>query len=789
MKSNRKLLLPFLLTLVFFSFSMQAQNPEAWKDSVVANFSRQLELFPHEKVYAHLDRYHYLSNDTIWFSLYLLDAATHRPLETEQIIYAELINGADSVVNRVKIAPDAKNRYYGYLPISDEYGNGHFTFRAYAPYMYNSGEESFFTRPLIIGGVSPGEGVPADYEVQFFPEGGNLLDETMCYVGFKALNSEGMGEPVTGEVVDEEGTVVTTFGANRLGMGMFSLTAVAGKNYFARCRIAGKAETEYQLPQAITHGYGLQAKWANNRLIISVRTPNKQTEKEPLYLLMHCRGMVQDLVPWDYTKEFVAFEKALFPTGILHLVLLDRNGNIHSERLAFCRDEKSDLLVDFQTDKNEYESREQVTAKMILKDRKDQPLKGILSVSVTDDSNSYIDTTLMITSSLLLTSELRGNIETPEYYFSPGSRQATMDLDCLMLTQGWRRYDVASIAKGDFEQPEMEWDGGLFLSGTVMGGYKAAPLKDSNVTLYASTGDYFASTDTDDKGRFSFLLPTLPDSTLYRVQAKPSINYGQLGIIVDTPVYPKVNRQYKRRVNYSDYMDFQKLINLPDVSVIAKKREPKPASLSAYSRLSSQTFNSEYFDSSPTLSWEKIANGISGAQLLRSGPDLYISLGRAPGLSEGRLPARIMLDDVLLPGTSSLSDIDLYNVAQVDVIKGAQASIFGSEGMYGVISIITRQTNRKIPNEYIVKVVTLLGHQQPVEFYSPQYNIKEAMPKGQDLRKTIYWKPDLETNENGEANISFYSADLPTTYTVVVEGVDSDGNIVRHIDRIRSKAK
>jgi len=66
-----------------------------------------------------------------------------------------------------------------------------------------------------------------------------------------------------------------------------------------------------------------------------------------------------------------------------------------------------------------------------------------------------------------------------------------------------------------------------------------------------------------------------------------------------------------------------------------------------------------------------------------------------------------------------------------------------------------------------------LPMQLPKQFYSPKYNVKNIQP---DLRSTIHWEPNLITGKNGNASLSFYAADQPGTYTVVVEGTDMQGH-------------
>ena len=49
-----------------------------------------------------------------------------------------------------------------------------------------------------------------------------------------------------------------------------------------------------------------------------------------------------------------------------------------------------------------------------------------------------------------------------------------------------------------------------------------------------------------------------------------------------------------------------------------------------------------------------------------------------------------------------------------------------------------------------------------------------------DLRTTIYWKPDVITDDDGKATLDFYTSDNPATYTVIIEGVNIDGKLIHY---------
>ena len=132
-------------------------------------------------------------------------------------------------------------------------------------------------------------------------------------------------------------------------------------------------------------------------------------------------------------------------------MLFDQEMNPLSERLIFNKNADQAEVV-FRTDKSDYEKREKVISEIYLKDDEDNPFSGSLSVAVTDDKDMEVDSSNTILSSLLLSSELRGYIESPAYYLQENTKSAYA-LDLLMMTHGWRRYHIPDVVTGNYDYP------------------------------------------------------------------------------------------------------------------------------------------------------------------------------------------------------------------------------------------------------------------------------------------------------------------------------------------------
>ena len=196
-------------------------NDENRYRKIEEHFLAQLEAFPQEKIHVHTDRDFYVPGEKILFKAYVTDAVTHQYPTYSRYMYVELIDSRDTLVSRVMIRCE-NNMFYGYLMLSQNIPEGNYTLRAYTRYMENLGDDYFFKKNIRITGnyaasryADPKNSKNAanhdfDYDVSFFPEGGNLIEGVLCRIAFKALNRNGYSETISGEIVDENGTEITT---------------------------------------------------------------------------------------------------------------------------------------------------------------------------------------------------------------------------------------------------------------------------------------------------------------------------------------------------------------------------------------------------------------------------------------------------------------------------------------------------------------------------------------------------------------------------------------------------
>jgi len=334
----------------------------------IDNITKQLIVFPQEKIYLQTDKPYYITGENIFFRAFLLDALTNKQESSSRYVYVELISRADSVVKRVKIRPDSLNLFYGAIPLPEKLKQGVYQIRAYTRYMQNQDESSFFSKQVRIGDPqilntnrhcenceerssrsNPVEII--NFDVTFYPEGGQLITGQTSNVAFKALSANGSSLDITGEVIDPKGDTVAVFMPVHDGMGEFFIRPLLNEHYQAVCHY-GNRTLRFDLPDARPDAVALQAIIRSYKLQIAVNK-SELVSVPDLYLIIHSRGMVVYAGALDPAKEYITFDTAVFPSGVSHILLLTKDLQIVSERLVFLLN-NDQAVASFQTQKNSY---------------------------------------------------------------------------------------------------------------------------------------------------------------------------------------------------------------------------------------------------------------------------------------------------------------------------------------------------------------------------------------------------------------------------------------------------
>jgi len=821
----KKVLVCCLAGMLSIALSAQdATQPPAIPQTnrtAITRLSNQIKSFPEEKVYLQIDRPYFSAGERIWFRAYMVHSAIHTPLNLSRYIYVELLNAHNDVIIRKKIRPTDEGMFFGQIDLSAELAEGWYSIRSYTNFMRNIDEAFYFRTKVYIGnglkglnGVSVNERTTSNmgnssmsssgkekaaFDVQFFPEGGHLIAGNIQAVGFKALGSNGLGTDVTGRILDNANNEVTSFKSTSFGMGKIMMMPEAGKTYTAVCENNMGQKLTVKLPEVSSTHFALCVQQTPNIMNITVLTPEQSVRTDTLYLIGCLRGLPIFQATILPESPGYTFSKNGMNSGVTQILLMNSKCEVLSERMVFVS-ANDDAKVAVAMDKTNYQKRDAVHASLILKDSKGNPVEGNFSVSVTDDNDAKIDSAeTTIKSYMLLQSDINGFIEKPNNYFRPENKNASNELDMLMLTQGWKRYDNVAVLAGKYAKCDtFEVERGPIISGKVQNFPARRGISGVNVSMFFLGTRHFDGAVTDNGGRFEFLCPEFPDSTKIRIDAakKPG-QFVELVINPDTfpncntpVIFPdnlKQNTMMKSFLKKSRdryfYQNGMMSVNLDKVEVIAKKTDK-------YKKIREDR-GSMYSDPSYTIGEEALSTATSVLDILSMSPGVTMNATSDGVLIRNAVPL-IMVDNM----EYSMEDLRYLNVSEVkmiDILKDpGQTAIYGGKGANGIICVYLKR-GEDLSNEPVVlgrnqTEISPLGYSMPAEFYIPKYQVEsnkqDPLP---DLRSTIFWKPAVKTNASGEADLFFFTADGTGTYTITAEGMTPTGEIIRYQGKMNRK--
>ena len=685
---------------------------------------------------------------------------------------------------------------------TNEQGEISFGFLNSQPAIYKSGkiiavvtlpDGKKVTKEILIKSTS------SDVDVQFFPESGNLVEELPSKVGFKATNSNGLGEDITGVILDSDGQEVNKLQSSHVGMGNFVMNPQPGKTYTAKIRFKDGSEKTFELPKALPRGYIISAVNNAENIQVKIMMSQDMLNKGELKLVTQHNGNVYFATKSGSSKPVIStvIKKEDLPSGIIQLTLFDGENIPVAERLVFVNNEADKIATTLKSDKESYGKREKVTIDLGAQFQ-GKPVQGSFSVAVTNTKSVKPDelNESNILSTLLLTSDLVGYIEKPNDYLSNNSAETRTNVDNLMLTQGWRRIIWNNVIKDLAPSLRYQPEKSLAVSGTIttLGGKMIPKTK---VSLFSTSGGFLSiDTLTDDNGRFNFDQLGFRDSTKFIVQArtlkgkrnvdfKMDVVSGEVvtknkntgDVIVN--VNDALSGYLQQSKNYFDELtrrgDLERSLVLKEVKIVEKKNKVKNSSNLNGSGNADAVITAEQLQNCITLS--QCLQGRVAGLIIRNGI-AFLTRNAGGG------PMQLIVDGMYME-PDFLDNIIPNDVETVEVLKnGGYTAIYGSRGGGGVLIITTKRGGSSGYNSSrsVEGITTFMpkGYTPSRAFYSPKYT-PESADVAPDFRSTIYWDPFVITDATGKGKFSYYCSDEPGMHRVVVEGIDMFGNLSRAV--------
>ncbi len=758
------------------------------------------------KLYLHTDREQYFLGDTIWYKGYYLDGQSNKFIPGLITMYVDLIDQTGQSVSKQVVAID-NGATDGAVNIPTTLESGNYMIRAFTEFQKQFGEETFFYKQVKISKLeSFVEGVeetPAqslqEVDVAFLPEGGMLLEGQMNTVGVKAIDANGNGVPIQGQILDSKGASVAAFTTSYKGMTSIQFVPLKGETYSAS--LAEQSDYTYSFDDVVEEGIKIEFdRESVNDLFFRAVTNAESLVGRTYYLAISHHGEV------IFHKKFVP-KKSTFPitvnkdalrAGINRMVLLDEQLLPISERLYFSTNYQVNEIK-IKPDQQSYETRSQVRLRLSDGKGMNNDSWSNLSMVVVDEFASGKESPSMnILSWLLINSELKGVIESPLEYFSDDPNLvSSAKLDLLMQTQGWSRY-IWSNPK-EFLATESKEKEGFCLSGNVKKVIGNKPVIDGTVELKVYSNDFMYTDEVglDEDGKFVFEDVNFMDTVSVFIQAHNKRDKLAYEVSLD-PTFkqmPNISTKYfpmeesfvqkTAEIYQKQYDNLQALkeytlktggIYLDEVTIVEHKREPDDGHFRIYPK-PSNTMEITNRDLAWTNVIEFLPGHFSGVQVFQG--KYVIIRGRSRFGSIAGSQALLLLDGFPV-NVDILKSIPMNDIDKVEVLKNpGEIAMFGSRGANGVVSVFTKRggapdyTDKYIPGTIAEK---LAGYSSNREFYTPKYTEENINSERPDYRIVQFWEPNIFT-EKGNASVTFFTSDNISRYRVYVEGITNEGRI------------
>jgi hypothetical protein len=636
--------------------------------------------------------------------------------------------------------------------------------------------------------------------IDFYPEGGNLIEGLTSTVAFRITDKTGKTISASGEIRSPEGELLTVFSTIHQGMGSFSYTPNGQKNKVVIHY--DKREYTFPMPESLQQGYVMQI---NNFLHSSALVRIEKSPSLPsqtLGLTVMCRGEISvfETVETGSEPSVIKIPKESLQSGVNQITLFDSRGEVFADRQLFIHPQTDEAVsVKVISDKNTYEPREKIKLDFEVSGGQ----ASVLSVAVRDAGTTMITADAgNILSNMLLSSDLKGFIENPGYYFSTDTPDKMQALDLLLLVHGWKRYEWKPMAGVQTFHLRHPIEKGLLIYGQVVGKANEihlimgeedkimdgiAPVDSVNsFSIYAE--DFWGS------WLLTMTAPGLKDVykniRLNRWFSPPPKSYFPDEIQAGNP-----DLQYSQQADSLEYSIISPVTT--DTDSIDREYEIDEGKGAGKERGKDLIYNvaqevEEWLDTGrkycPDIVHEYLIEKNSGYLCKSLDPNMpvdnNIDYAYRPFFRNYRIVMMYVVNGQ--PRVPYEWDRDRgqlktvrKNILEVEkiVILPWKKETLGNRfkvSVYHPVHIYPLK-NYRINAQLMhdVRQTLFEGYSQAQEFTSGIY-----MPGVREHYRTLYWNPSLSSDEQGKASIEFYNTQFGRKIEVDACGVTGKGNLI-----------
>lgn len=702
-------------------------------------------------IYIRPDKETYLSGEDLWFNAFVLNAQDFTPSGLDKTLYVQLrCKERDTTVWQEMYPVNSNGVSFGRVYLPQTLPGGDYILEAYSVHSDFLYKQKFYSsvRVRLVNdlkgirnyrnGVAKASGEKNE-NIQFgiYPEGGSLVAGLQSVVAFKAVNKDGSFADVSGSLL-KDNTPVTNFTTTHAGMGSFLFTPEGGVKY----SILLKNKSNYVFPVTGIRDSGVvMSLLKNEEDSLVFRLGSSYANKKKIFLCLQIRGMVQAIAAGSLKDSLIIKIPIInCPQGVAEVTLFDEQLQPLAERLVYIHPEQK-LSINVSLEKERFVTKEKATLKIRTTDENGNAVPSILNARVYDDLFGNPGNTSNIVNYCYLSSQLRGRIYDPSSYFDSSNKDRLKHLDVLLLTQGWRKYIWnETILKDPLLSGKILPSDSLpaFLSSLRKQTKSKQPVPvmffnyNKNITQVGTTDDkrsFFLTPENLVIGSRFFVKYFSDDE--YSITVKnpfDTLDSFNKTLTADDVFSEKISVQ-ESSADTSDLLQYGK--TLAEVIIKGKGYTYRDKYLGYLDSIAKYEGNTDYVGACGVLN--------------------------CPACSEGTKPVEGVVYSELTESKRSRVFHHPYSFTASEIRK--------------VTYHYPQYTEEELLKKF--KMAMVKGYYQSKAFYEPDYDVEDSsLP---DNRNVIARNPEIITDVNGEAVISFFCSDIRSRFTGIVEGVGQGG--------------
>lgn len=741
-----------ILLLLSIQFNTQSQSKNI--DSHYTNYFQNTREIP----FLHLNKTSFMEGEEIWFKAYIIEQNSNKLHPTTSNLYVSIFDD-EGKLKQQKLVHVKNGMGNGNFEIDSTFNKRTYYLKASTNWMKNFKEDNSYTQKIKIVSSNERENTvqssQEDYfDFQLFPEGGHLLAQSENNIGILIKDNNNKGIKIKkGEIKNEKGKVIGQFSNNNFGLSVKNIFVPKNEILTFEATLQNGKVLKRNTKLLKNKGITINVKRYKEHFTINIKT-NKTSlaslHSKKYRILVHNTKSYKNLY-FTFNKKnnnyFLGLNKKDLSKGIHIITVFNEENAPVLERLIYNEFE-NDLSDSLNTN--------------VLKITRDS-----LSLRISNNSNSKINVSASflplktkaykpkhtIKSTVLLKPYIKGTIENVTYYFSDNVNRLK-NLDALLLTQGWSKYNWNSIFKSP-PKTNFNFENGIDITAKFN-----QPIKPKqNVLIFSADNNIIKEVNPSNnnitlKNTFikknSNIEFTLKGKTkLYTITPVLSFSKSSLNEIFNINDTDKTKKIELETSNFKNYYNSVEVLN--EVVVKAK------------------------------TNYDNKVKGLGSSYRFREGKDLrligatlsdyILAFAKEKSYSTNPLVGVFLNDKAITRLNLSFYDIDLAEVRGV-----AYGTVPSGKGTLLYIYSYSKAELRELRiNTRLSEIKIKVGFATDKEYYAPKY--PSFTDESYINYGAIFWKPSITIEPNSNIEFSL-PKDNQQEIRLFLEGISTSGKLI-----------